>query len=138
MSEKATTLALSAVAQNLRTISFVRPESALSPIDSSIEYNMNVIPAHTLHIGDGVVPVVRHVRVEISATVVRDAKYAQFDALPRLEAPARWGIREWQTATLSYAKENQIAAILAASAGGVLLREAGRVLYSHAQGVIGV
>jgi hypothetical protein len=138
ISEESTILALGAVAGNLQKISFVRPESASSSVDSSIEYDISVISTHTLHIGDGVIPVVRHARVEISATAVRDAKYDQFDALPRLEASAHCGIREWQAAALSYAKENQIAAILAASTGGVLLGEAGRVLYAHSQGVVGV
>lgn len=145
VSEKDTILGLGAVAQNLRNVSFVRPESAASPVDSAIEYDINVIPTRTLHIGDGVVPVVRPARVEVSATAsVRNAEFGQLDSRPRIDidpSSAHWGmIRQWQTAAFSYAKENRIAAILAAGAGGVLLGEAGRALYTHmhAQGVVAI
>lgn len=136
-SEKVTTLMLSTCAPNLRTVSYVRPEAASSSIDSAIQYDINITPAHTLHIGNGVVPIVRPARVEISTIDVRSAEFGQLDARPRTEVSAHWAIRDWQTA-LSYAKENRFAAILAAGAGGVLLGEAGRVLYAHAQGTFGV
>lgn len=134
ITERLTVLRLGTIAHNIRSIFFIRPESASSAIESTIEYKVHVTPDHKLNIGHDVPQIPP--QVAIAQSSFHDAIYGQMDALPPVEHTSSSSARSWQTSALSYVKENHVAAAFAAGASGVLIREASRVLYMHIQAVV--
>lgn len=131
IAETSALLNLGAIAQNLRSVSFIRPQSSSSSTDSAISYTLEIAPAHTLDMGDGTV-IVRPSRVNIINVTSLDATSAQKDAFSQGPLAART-LRKWPAVVLLYAKENRLAALIAAGASGVLISEVGLLLYAHMQ-----
>lgn len=120
--------------RNLQSISFVRPETATSGMDSAIEYRIRILPGNQLGMASSSEPA-SVVRVDLLSQRVHPAWAFQHDALPRFHAhqsSMRVKLQEMQKAAIVYARENQVASVVAAGAGGILLSEAGRAIYAHA------
>lgn len=124
--EKAVILKLGTLPQmrNLRSFSFVRPASWNDDGDSMIQYQIRVVPS------------ISHSRVDILSPDIASASTLYYEALPRPSANSRsWpkcSVKDWRSVALAYAQGNQVASVVAAGAGGLLLSEAGRALYIHA------
>lgn len=129
--ERLTVLRLGAIARNIRSISFIRPEFASSPIESAVEYEVHVTPEHNVNVSHDVT----YISV-IAQSSFHNASYGQMDPLPHAEHSTSWAVRRWPISVLSYVKGNHVAAAFAAGASGSLISEASRALYMRIQALV--
>lgn len=99
------------VAPQLQVVSFVRPTSVSSQADSSIQYTFG-----------------RDEGGETIRVAEFDASFGQIHPLPPHRTHDAVRGLQWLRAA---SKQNPLTSVFVATAGGVLLGEAGRMLYSH-------
>ena len=132
--ERSSASALGLICQRLESVSFVRPLSTIEKYDASVAYSVQVTPEHTLYMGRNAAPIVRAARVEVApSAVVESAAVGQVDALPRIEMESSFGatLMQWKQG-VSDMSQHPMAGVVAAVGGGIVLGEAGRILYSRA------
>ena len=124
---------LGLICQHLETLSFVRPASATERYDASVTYSLLVTAEHTLYMGRNATPIVRSAQVEVAPTsLIQGAAIGQVDALSRSEAGKTFGamLTHWKRG-VSDLSRHPLAGVVAAVGGGIVLGEAGRILFSH-------
>jgi len=132
--ERSVATKLGYVAQNLQSISFVRPArvAAEEKFDSAFTYTVNVTPEHTISLGRSATPITRPTTVTVAnPTAPESASAGQDDALPACSEASR-GV--WQRKAIAFLQENPAVGVAVAVSGGLLLSEAGSFLYARAIG----
>ena len=90
--ERSVATKLGYVAQNLQSISFVRPARAAAEekFDSAFTYTVNVTPEHTISLGRSATPITRPTTVTVAnPTAPESASDGQDDALPACSEASR-------------------------------------------------
>ena len=122
--ERSVATKLGYVAQNLQSISFVRPSArvgAEEKFDSAFTYTVNVTPEHTISLGRSATAITRPTTVTVAnPTAPESASDGQDDALPACsEAPCDYGSEKQSHSC----KRILLLASLLQSLGGLVLSE---------------